>query len=57
MEARVGRNDYRPVRPEGLVLAKGAPGVHEIVLDYRVAWGEAGWSGESSLTLVYTIEG
>jgi len=57
MEARVGRNDYRPVGPEGLVLAQGAPGVHEIVLDYRVAWGEAGWSGESSLTLVYTIEG
>lgn len=58
VEARVGRDDYRPVRPEGLVLAKGAPGVHEIVLDYRVnPSAGTGWSGGHALTLVYTIEG
>jgi len=58
VEARVGRDDYRPVRPEGLVLAQGAPGVHEIVLDYRVnPSAGTGWTGGHALTLVYTIEG
>lgn len=56
VEVRAGRDEYRPVRPEGLVLAQGAPGVHEIVLDYRVALGETGWRGERVLTLVYTVE-
>lgn len=54
---RAGEEEYRPVRPEGLVLARGLPGVHEIVLDYRVDVGEAGWNGERRLTLTYAVEG
>ncbi|MBC7220429.1 hypothetical protein H5T55_02970 [Candidatus Bipolaricaulota bacterium] len=57
VEVRTGRGEYRPVQLEGLVLARGLPGVHEIVLDYRVNLGEAGWSGGRSLTLVYAVEG
>jgi hypothetical protein len=29
--------------------------VHEIVLDYRLALGGAGWQGERMLTLVYSV--
>ncbi|GAB4305144.1 MAG: hypothetical protein Kow0097_03110 [Candidatus Bipolaricaulota bacterium] len=57
VELRIGSGEYRPVQPEGLVLARGLPGVHEIVLDYRVNLGEAGWSGERTLTLIYAVEG
>ncbi|HEU67824.1 MAG TPA: hypothetical protein ENN53_01130 [Candidatus Acetothermia bacterium] len=57
VEVRTGRGEYRPVRPEGLVVATGLPGVHEIVLDYRVAGDEAGGEGERVLTLVYAVEG
>ncbi len=57
VEVRTGRGEYRPVQPEGLVLARGLPGVHELVLDYRVNLSEAGWSGGRSLTLVYAVEG
>ncbi len=57
VEVRLGRGEYRPVGPDGLVLATGRPGVHEIVLDYRVNLGEAGWSGERLLTLIYAVEG
>lgn len=55
---RTGRGEYRPVRPEGLVLAQGSPGVHEIVLDYQVdPSSEAGRSGGRTLTLLYSVEG
>jgi len=58
VQVRVGSGEYRPVRPEGLVLAEGGPGVHEIVLDYRVNLdGGTGWSGGRWLTLAYAIEG
>jgi len=58
VEVRTGRGEYRPVRPEGLVLARGTPGVHEILLDYRLVLdGGAGWSGGRTLTLVYAVEG
>lgn len=57
VEVRTERGEYRPVRPEGLVLAAGMPGVYEIVLDYRVHVGAAGWNGERALTLIYAIEG
>ncbi len=58
VEVRAGRGEYRPVRPEGLVLARGTPGVHEILLDYRVGLdGGAGWSGGRTLALVYAVEG
>ena len=55
VEVRTAGGAYRPVRPEGLVLATGLPGVHEIVLDYRLALGGAGWEGERALTLVYSL--
>lgn len=57
VEVRTGRGTYQLVRPEGLVIAKGMPGVHEIVLDYRVARSEAGGEGERLLTLVYAVGG
>lgn len=58
VEIRTGRGGYRPVRPEGLVLAKGTAGVHEVLLDYRlVLTGGTGWSGGRTLTLVYAVEG
>jgi hypothetical protein len=57
VEVRTERGEYRPLGPEGLVVAQGRPGVHEIVLDYRVALGEAGWTGGRWLTLAYGIEG
>jgi len=57
VEVRTGRGEYRPVGPEGLVVVQGRPGVHEIVLDYRVALGEAGWTGGRWLTLAYGVEG
>lgn len=57
VEVRTGRGEYRSVGPEGLVFAQGGPGVHEIVLDYRVALGEARWNGGRWLTLAYGIEG
>lgn len=58
VEVRAGRGEYRPVRPDGLVLAQGRPGVHEIVLDYRINLnGGAGWNGGRALTLVFAVEG
>lgn len=57
VEVRAERREYRPIRPEGLVLTYGTSGVHEIVLDYRVSVGGTGWSGERRLTLVYALEG
>lgn len=58
VEVRTGRGEYRPVGPEGLVLSQGGPGVHEIVLDYRVHLNDAtGWNGGRWLTLAYAIEG
>lgn len=57
VEVRTGWGTYQLVRPEGLVLAKGMPGVHEIVLDYRVVGGGPGGEGEHLLTLVYAVEG
>lgn len=53
VEVRRGQGTYQLVRPEGLILAGGRPGVHEIVLDYRVAGGGTGWEGAPLLTLVY----
>jgi hypothetical protein len=57
VEVRTERGEYRPLGPGGLVLATGRPGVHEIVLDYRVALGEAGWTGGRWLTLAYGVKG
>lgn len=58
VQVRTERGEYRPVGPEGLVLVRGRPGVHEIVLDYRVNLnGGTGWNGGRWLTLAYAIEG
>lgn len=58
VQVRTESGKYRPIGPDGLVLAQGGPGVHEIVLDYRVDLdGGTGWSGGRSLTLVYAVGG
>lgn len=54
---RVGRGEYRPVTEAGVVVTTGRPGVHELLVDYRVDRGR--WEAEPVLRvpLVYWIEG
>lgn len=55
-KSAVDLQETETVDLDGRSIAFGGPGVHEIVLDYRVAVGEAGWNAGDAVALVYAIE-